>query len=98
SRRFPMARTTRRALALLLAATASALSDGALALQFIDASAGVTVEGVASIKDPTRIRIDGAPIVNVFGNIYSSSCAAAAPQNGTTPPQPQVNPAGEFIL
>jgi conjugal transfer pilus assembly protein TraK len=85
-------------LALLLAATATALSDGALALQLVDASDGVTVEGVASIKDPTRIRIDGAPIINVFGNIYSSSCAAGAPQNGTTPSQPQVNSAGEFVL
>jgi conjugal transfer pilus assembly protein TraK len=93
-----MARTPKRVLALLLAVTAAALSDGALALQFIDAGDGMTVEGIASIKDPTRIRIDGAPIVNVFGNIYSSSCSPQAPQSGTAPAQAQVNSAGEFVL
>jgi hypothetical protein len=27
-----------------------------------------------SIKEATRIRVDGAPITNVFGNIYSTNC------------------------
>ena len=62
-----------------------------------------------SIKEPTRIRIDGAPITNVFGNIYSSNCGpaiTALPGNvgtGQASPVPQVNaaqinPAGEIVL
>ena len=62
-----------------------------------------------SIKEPTRIRIDGAPITNVFGNIYSSNCGPAITtqpggvSNGQVSPVPQgntaqVNPAGEIVL
>ena len=62
-----------------------------------------------SIKEPTRIRIDGAPITNVFGNIYSSNCGPAittqpaSVSNGQVSPVPQgntaqVNPAGEIVL
>lgn len=83
------------------------------ALQTVEATDGVTVEAVLSIKEPTRIRIEGAAITNVFGNIYSSDCAAnvtavpgaaapaapAAPAaNGMPPGSPQVNPAGEIAL
>jgi conjugal transfer pilus assembly protein TraK len=71
------------------------------ALQLLDAADGVAVEAVLSLKEPTRIRIQGAPITNVFGNIYSSNCGAAvtapagapAPQGGTP-----TNPAGEIVL
>lgn len=35
---------------------------------------GTSVEAILSTKEPTRIRIDGAPITDVFGNIHSSHC------------------------
>jgi len=77
------------------------------ALQLIDARDGVAVEAIVSIKEPTRIRIDGAPITDVFGNIHSSNCAAApaAPNAPTAPITPAagivgpvLNPAGEAVL
>jgi conjugal transfer pilus assembly protein TraK len=79
------------------------------ALQTVDASDGVSVDAVLSLKEPTRIRIEGAPITNVFGNIYSSSCgssittgaAGATGQQGSTPAGGApggVNPAGEVVL
>ena len=67
----------------------------------VEATAGVTVEAVLAIKEPTRIRIEGASITNVFGNIYSSNCGAAVstqPGTGSTPVLPQTNPAGEIVL
>lgn len=72
---------------------------GAHALQVIDGRDGVAVEAIVSQKEPTRIRIDGMPISDVFGNIYSSNCAAAS-QAAATPsaPTPAVNPAGELVL
>ena len=77
------------------------------ALQLIDARDGVAVEAIVSIKEPTRIRIDGAPITDVFGNIHSSNCAAApaAPNASNAPMAPSagivgpvLNPAGEVVL
>ena len=67
----------------------------------IDARDGVAVEAILSIKEPTRIRIDGAPITDVFGNIHSSNCAAApgaaaAPAAGIV--AAAVNPGGEIVL
>ena len=64
------------ALTGLLAAAAPAT-----ALQVLDARDGVAVEAVLSIKEPTRIRIDGAAITDVFGNIHSSNCGPAAPSS-----------------
>lgn len=64
----------------LAAATAAAglsLSLQAQALQLLTTSDGVAVEGIISIKEPTRIRIEGAAITDVFGNIHSSHCAAS---------------------
>ena len=63
------------------------------ALQVVEGRDGVAVEAILSIKEPTRIRIEGAPITDVFGNIHSSNCAggsapgASAPSlaGGTTP-------------
>mgnify|MGYP006195687897 CR=1 FL=1 len=43
----------------------------------VEASDGVSVEAIVSMKEPTRIRIDGAPITDVFGNIHSSQCGAS---------------------
>ena len=61
-----------------LIAGAGALAGPAHALQVVEGRDGVAVEAILSIKEPTRIRIDGAPITDVFGNIYSSSCGVAA--------------------
>ena len=79
----------------------------AQALQIVEASDGVSVEAILSIKEPTRIRIDGAPITDVFGNIHSSHCGAptalpATPGMPGTAPGGAVasatNPAGEIVL
>jgi len=83
------------------------LASPAQALQVVEASDGVTVEALLSIKEPTRIRIENAPITEVFGNILSSSCGASpalAPAPGTTPTgasvphASMVNPTGEIVL
>lgn len=87
--------------ALLLPLLWLSRPDVSQALQLVEASDGVTVEAALSVKEPTRIRIDGAAITNVFGNIYSSSCggAAALPSApGAAGSQPQTNPAGEVVL
>jgi len=74
------------------------------ALQQIDASDGVTIEAILSIREPTRIRIEGAPIVDVFGNIYSSGCGTPPTlppmPNGANAPPPAapVNPQGEIVV
>ena len=82
----------------LRVAVALALAFGlgsANALQVIDTRDGASIEAILSIQEPTRIRIEGAPITDVFGNIYSSGCTAAqattalpagmAPSAGTGP-------------
>ena len=72
------------------------------ALQLVEARDGVTVEALISIKEATRIRIENMPITDVFGNIYSSNCAAPATSGNSagapTPTTPAVNPAGEIAL
>jgi conjugal transfer pilus assembly protein TraK len=74
------------------------------ALQIVDARDGVAVEAILSVKEPTRIRIEGTPITDVFGNIHSSSCGGAAasasgsPGSPVTPLSPAVNPAGEIVV
>ena len=59
-----------------------ALVPAAQALQTIDARDGVAVEAILSIKEPTRIRIEGAPIVDVVGNVQAGNCA---PSGSGTP-------------
>lgn len=74
------------------------------ALQIVDARDGVAVEAILSIKEPTRIRIEGSPITDVFGNIHSSSCGGAAagasgsPGSPVAPLSPVANPAGEVVV
>jgi conjugal transfer pilus assembly protein TraK len=72
------------------------------ALQLIEARDGVSVEAIVSVKEATRIRIDGAPITDVFGNIYSSNCGAtpsvAAGTGPMAPTAPAINPGGEMVL
>ena len=89
------------------AAIATLTAVPAQALQIVEASDGVSVEAIVSIKEPTRIRIDGAPITDVFGNIHSSHCGAATalpatPGMSNTAPgsgiSSAINPAGEIVL
>jgi conjugal transfer pilus assembly protein TraK len=69
------------------------------ALQVLDARDGVAVEAILSIKEPTRIRIEGAPITDVFGNIHSSNCGGNLPAvPGAVIATPAVNPGGEIVL
>jgi conjugal transfer pilus assembly protein TraK len=99
-------RLATRTLARALALTVTMLTTRtACALQLLDARDGVSVEAMVSIKEATRIRIEGAPITDVFGNIYSSTCATAtAPAPLATgaplaaPASPLINPTGEFIV
>ena len=89
----------RRHIATALIALACAPASHAL--QIVDARDGVAVEAILSIKEPTRIRIEGAPITDVFGNIHSSSCggaAAGASGSPVAPLSPVVNPAGEVVV
>ena len=82
---------------LLLLALAA--SQPALALQVVDARDGVAVEAILSIKEATRIRIEGAPITDVFGNIHSSNCGGGLPASpGAGIATPAVNPGGEIVL
>ncbi|MCG2583891.1 type-F conjugative transfer system secretin TraK [Massilia sp. TS11] len=91
---------SKQILPLLLLACAS----GAVhAEQRRDARDGVAVQAVVATREATRIRIEGARIVDVVGNIYANTCQSAAAQAapgvpGAPPPSPVVAPNGEFIL
>ena len=93
-----------QALSAIATVTAVILAAPAHALQLVEASDGVSVEAILSIKEPTRIRIEHAPITDVFGNILSSNCgpSPALPTNpGATAPGaglPAFNPGGEIVL
>lgn len=86
-------------LATAFALTALAINP-AHSLQLLEARDGVTVEAVIAINEPTRIRIENAPITDVFGNLYSSNCALPLPTvaGAPSPAAPVVNPAGEIAL
>lgn len=83
---------------------ALACAPASHALQIVDARDGVAVEAILSVKEPTRIRIEGAPITDVIGNIHSSSCggiaaaASGSPGSPVVPLSPVVNPAGEIVV
>jgi conjugal transfer pilus assembly protein TraK len=87
-----------------IALVAAMIPVPAHALQLVEASDGVSVEAILSIKEPTRIRIENAPITDVFGNILSSNCGpspALPPSPGATAPgagTPVINPGGEIVL
>jgi conjugal transfer pilus assembly protein TraK len=81
------------------------LAEPAPALQLIEATDGVTTEAIVSIKEPTRLRVDGASITNVFGNIHSNNCAGATsatvqPGHPTpaAPTAPAVHADGELVI
>jgi len=90
--------------AIIVAFAAALTALPVLALQIVEASDGTSVEAILSIKEPTRIRIDGAPITDVFGNIHSSHCnpTAALPATPGMAPTGAVtqtaNPAVELVL
>ena len=89
-------RCTAKVLALLLIVLAMPTAH---ALQTIEARDGVAVEAILSIKEPTRIRIEGAAITDVFGNIHSSNCSGGSPvAPGSMVSAPTVNPGGEIVI
>lgn len=61
-------RTSLQAALVLLVALGG---DYALALQALDGTDGATLQGVISLKEPTRVRVEGAAITGVVGNVYS---------------------------
>ncbi len=92
----------------LLALSALAVCFQAHALQVVDASDGVAVEAIVSQREPTRIRVDGAPITDVVGNIHSSRCGKnpSLPDGMVVPgqaapvaaPSSSANPAGDVVV
>ncbi|MBS0500493.1 MAG: type-F conjugative transfer system secretin TraK [Proteobacteria bacterium] len=76
----------------VLAVTALSLGLQAHALQVVEASDGVAVEAIVSLKEPTRIRIEGTPITDVFGNVHSSHCGGGAPAISSAPAIPAGTP------
>ena len=82
---------------LALGGLGALTSQPASALQVIEARDGVAVEAILSIKEPTRIRIEGAPIIDVFGNIHSSQCGGGGSAAAGAGPSP-INPAGEVVV
>lgn len=88
-----------KAIALMSCLAGALTSQSAYALQVLDARDGVAIEAILSIKEPTRIRIEGAPITDVFGNIHSSNCGSpAAASPGANIVAPAANPGGEIVL
>ena len=89
---------------LAVASVATMTALPAQALQLVEASDGAAVEAILSIREPTRIRIEGASITDVFGNIHSSQCglSAALPTSPGMAPagigSSPINPAGEIAL
>lgn len=103
-RRQPMTASLHPISIAFIALAAVVATTPVRALQLVEASDGVAVEAILSIKEPTRIRIENAPITDVFGNILSSNCGnnsvlPTAP--GTSPvggSAPATNPTGELVL
>lgn len=80
-----MLRTRLVLLALPALLTLLASSAPAWALQTLDASDGATVPALISIQEPTRVRVDGLPITDVVGNLYSSHNCEGGSANATSP-------------
>ena len=94
-----MANLRPRFLQSLLVSALLISTTPALALQMIDARDGVSVEASIALKEATRIKVDGANITEVFGNIYSSNCGGVAAVNRDTGQSlAAINPAGEVVL
>jgi conjugal transfer pilus assembly protein TraK len=84
----------------LLVALTAISPPTASALQRVEARDGVSVEAAIALNEPTRIKIDGGAISDVFGNIYSTNCGAtgAAAMLPSGQAAPTINPAGEVLL
>jgi conjugal transfer pilus assembly protein TraK len=83
-------------LPLVLACCASAQAG-----QPRDVRDGDTTEAAIAIDAPTRVRLEGQRIVNVVGNIHSSSNCDGPQSGAATPAQlaaPVVNARGDVIL
>ena len=94
-----MANLRPRFLQRLLASALLISATPALALQTIEARDGVSVEASIALKEATRIKVDGASITDVFGNIYSSNCGGLAAVNRDVgQPVAAINPTGEIVL
>ncbi len=79
-----------------IALTAMLLSsEPALAAQVVDVQDGTTVEAVIALREPTRVRIEGSTIRDVFGNLQSSSCGGGTQ---ATAPAPTTSPAAADVL
>jgi len=97
-----------RLAAIAAIAVTSLAASSVHALQLIEASDGVSVEAILAIKEPTRIRIEGSSITDVFGNIHSSHCGGTQTPSvllgmptGTSASAPlplATNQAGEVVL
>jgi conjugal transfer pilus assembly protein TraK len=74
----PLTQPARRSLHRLAMVALAITATPAGALQVIEARDGVSVEAIMSAREPTRIRIEGAAIVDVFGNVQSNGCGGAA--------------------
>lgn len=87
--------------AILLGVAVSSLAAPiAQALQTIEARDGVAVEAILSIKEPTRIRIEGAPIVDVVGNVQAGNCGPTGSSLQAGPPlaPPMSSAAAEVLV
>jgi len=51
---------------------------GVHAAQTLDVRDGVIAEAFVSTREPTRVRIEGSSIHDVFGNVQSASCGSAS--------------------
>jgi len=69
---------------LLIAALFAPLA--AHAEQIVDVRDGASVEALVSLREPTRVRIEGALIREVFGNLQSTNCGGSAPTAGMPSP------------
>jgi conjugal transfer pilus assembly protein TraK len=95
-----MARARLLLTAWLLASLTAISPRSAFALQRLEARDGVSVEAAIALKEPTRIKIDGGAISDVFGNIYSTNCGGTGAAAMLTSGQATaaINPAGEVVL
>lgn len=92
-------RTIRRCCWLTAALGSISALPGAHALQMLEARDGATVQAAIALKEPTRIKVEGAKITDAFGNIHSSNCRAKAEgaANAAAAP-PAINPIGEIVI
>lgn len=56
--------------------------------QVVTARDGTTVEALISLREPTRLRIEGTTIREVFGNLQSNSCTGVSATAGMASPLP----------